>query len=1045
MMDEILCTNCGTPNRRDQEVCSFCQSPLQPIASKDRLRPGLAPTEKSTSELEPLLPDWLRQAREAARSTAPEAPKEPPPEPTIPEPASSPDLPDWLAGLEAISQEEEEELPDWLRGELASPPTEATPPGLSFQEPVPPAQSLDELGGVAPIAGPATGEEDLMAWLQTSEEETPESFDVTSDWLSRLEGSSALPSDETTVQPSVEEPATPPATGELLDWLNQITAESAPASPTVTTEETPSPDVSPFAVTEGESLDDWFSGLGRAGEPPVSATETGVTAGEPAFDLPDWLKSVTETSAPEGSGRVSVSPEPPSASDWMVSLETRPASTLPPEATSGDVSLPDWLSQFPETATPSDSSATESLPEAGFPAWMQPESAGAGAPPFGAETPSGVEEEAAVPDWLQQAAGAGVPPFGAETPPRVEEEAAIPEWLQQAAGAGVPPFGAETPPRVEEEAAVPEWLQQTAGAGAPPFGAETPPGVEEEAAVPDWLQQAAGAGVPPFGAETPSGVEEEAAVPDWLQQAAGAGVPPFGAETPSGVEEEAAVPDWLQQAAGAGVPPFGAETPPGVEEEAAIPEWLQQAAGAGVPPFGAETPSGVEEEAAVPPDWLGAFASQETPTTPPVVSTEMPHAPAFVFSEEAQPAIEEDLFSLQMPDWLSGITPADEAKTLAEEQVLAEGLAPAELPSWVQAMRPVETVLPGEPAMPVEEGPVEVSGPLAGLRGVLPPIEKIVSSKPRPQGLLLQASEAQQADAQLLEQLLLEEAQSRPIPGSPILASQRTLRWALAAVLLLVVLAVQLLGLRLIPLPMGVPIENERAIRVLDALPTNASVLMVFDYQPALAGEIEAVGVPFVDRLLGLRSPNITALSTSPVGMALAQRFMTHLQRRYPSLDERFIRLGYLPGGAMGIRAFALHPRLALPSDLWQHPTLQSVKQFSDYDAVILLTDQAGIARSWIEQTSDQSQGRFLVVIASTQAAPPIQPYVLSGQVDGLLSGLAVGAAFEASTNSGGPVGAYWDAYQGALLLSAVLILAGGIVSLVEQAREHYPFQKAKP
>ncbi len=900
MMDEILCTNCGTPNRRDQEVCSFCQSPLQPIASKDRLRPGLAPTEKSTSELEPLLPDWLRQAREAARSTAPEAPKEPPPEPTIPEPASSPDLPDWLAGLEAISQEEEEELPDWLRGELASPPTEATPPGLSFQEPVPPAQSLDELGGVAPIAGPATGEEDLMAWLQTSEEETPESFDVTSDWLSRLEGSSALPSDETTVQPSVEEPATPPATGELLDWLNQITAESAPASPTVTTEETPSPDVSPFAVTEGESLDDWFSGLGRAGEPPVSATETGVTAGEPAFDLPDWLKSVTETSAPEGSGRVSVSPEPPSASDWMVSLETRPASTLPPEATSGDVSLPDWLSQFPETATPSDSSATESLPEAGFPAWMQPESAGAGAPPFGAETPSGVEEEAAVPDWLQQAAGAGVPPFGAETPP-------------------------------------------------------------------------------------------------------------------------------------------------GVEEEAAIPEWLQQAAGAGVPPFGAETPSGVEEEAAVPPDWLGAFASQETPTTPPVVSTEMPHAPAFVFSEEAQPAIEEDLFSLQMPDWLSGITPADEAKTLAEEQVLAEGLAPAELPSWVQAMRPVETVLPGEPAMPVEEGPVEVSGPLAGLRGVLPPIEKIVSSKPRPQGLLLQASEAQQADAQLLEQLLLEEAQSRPIPGSPILASQRTLRWALAAVLLLVVLAVQLLGLRLIPLPMGVPIENERAIRVLDALPTNASVLMVFDYQPALAGEIEAVGVPFVDRLLGLRSPNITALSTSPVGMALAQRFMTHLQRRYPSLDERFIRLGYLPGGAMGIRAFALHPRLALPSDLWQHPTLQSVKQFSDYDAVILLTDQAGIARSWIEQTSDQSQGRFLVVIASTQAAPPIQPYVLSGQVDGLLSGLAVGAAFEASTNSGGPVGAYWDAYQGALLLSAVLILAGGIVSLVEQAREHYPFQKAKP
>ncbi len=840
-MSEILCPNCGTPNPPEQDRCFFCQHALHPIVDKERVRPGLVPTEKSTSELEPMLPDWLRQAREAARSTTTDQEEKPEKRETpLAEPAASSDLPEWLAGLEAVARDEaqDEELPDWLREQFSPPSALAespppTPPAFTFQEFAPEAFAPDELGGVAQISAPEAEEADLMSWLRGPEEEA-KPLDEVSDWLSRLDEPSPPSAEPPTTSPFLEEP-TPPATGELLDWLNQATAETAAPQPPPSTEETPLPAVSPFAPAAGTSLDDWFAGMTEPEAALTRAEDRGLPA-EDTFDLPDWLKSAVETAAPAETAPVSTEPSFPL--DHLPSTGPGEGPTLPLQAAPPDSALPDWLSQLQAATAP--------------------------------------------------------------------------------------------PPKVE-----------------------------------------------PF---------QQADLPDWPRSS---------------------------KPSEAGPPPFGAETEPAGPVETALPEYL------------------------------ASFAREEASTTaptPPAAPTELPRSPAFLApQEEARPAASEDIFSLEMPEWLSAITPAEEPKP-----PFLEDLAPAELPSWVQAMRPVETVLTGAPTSLEEDVPIEVSGPLAGLQGVLPPIDVLISGKPKPQGLLLQASEAQQADALLLEQILNTEAQPKPIRSSLLIASQKTLRWALATLLVLTVLAVQIVGFRAIPLPVGLPIESNRALQVLDALPVNAPLLMIFDYQPALAGELEAVAIPFVDRLLGLRSPNITALSTSPTGMALAERFLTRLEQRYPSLENTFIRLGYLPGGVVGIRTFALYPRLALPSELWNRPALQAVQRFSDYRAMILLTDQAGLARAWIEQTGDQRQGNFLVVIASTQAAPLIQPYLLSGQAHGLLSGLPVGAAFEATSNLSSPVSAYWNAYHIALSLVVLLILLGGIVSLVARVRGRYSPNKAE-
>ncbi|MCL4823432.1 MAG: hypothetical protein KJZ57_04355, partial [Anaerolineales bacterium] len=111
--------------------------------------------------------------------------------------------------------------------------------------------------------------------------------------------------------------------------------------------------------------------------------------------------------------------------------------------------------------------------------------------------------------------------------------------------------------------------------------------------------------------------------------------------------------------------------------------------------------------------------------------------------------------------------------------------------------------------------------------------------------------------------------------------------------------------------------------------------------------------------------------------------------------------------------------------------------------AVILLTDQAETARAWVEQTAAHRAGHPLIVVASAQAAPMIQPYLLSGQVNALVSGLHDGAAFEASSGLNSPVRKYWDAYNFALTLAVLLMAFGGLWNLIAGARSRRGLDEA--
>jgi hypothetical protein len=512
----------------------------------------------------------------------------------------------------------------------------------------------------------------------------------------------------------------------------------------------------------------------------------------------------------------------------------------------------------------------------------------------------------------------------------------------------------------------------------------------------------------------------EEAVPDWVRNLGSVDSPPQSPPPPTGRE----VPDWVKgmEAAASGVR----------EEE---PRPAASSAGRGAAIEGAGEPQGPSRE---------SDSAQQTPGSE---TGEPAHGTPALRPEPAAGLDVDAVFaSMQLPEWLSDVMPAEseaeEDRPPAAKD--AERIAPAELPSWVQAMRPMEPVAPTQdesaPQLPAEPG-----GPLAGLQGVLPAVAGAAkpSSKPRAQAERLEVTDQQKAHSALLEQLLETEIRPIPMRRATLLGSQRLLRWGLGGLLVLTLGVTALAGSSIFPLPAAVPNETAHAIDVINQVPADSHVLVVFDYQPATMGEMEATAASLMDHLLLLKHPILAVISTSPTGSALAERFMIGaLADRTYQRGSQYVDLGYLPGGLSGVRAFAADPARAAPlgaasERVWDTPLLRGISKLSDFAAIVVLTDGLESGRIWIEQTAAARGVTPMVIVSSAQAGPMLLPYATSGQIGGLVAGLN-GAAGAEMANAGLPgfVRRYWDAYSLGSLLAALVMIIGGSWHFLRGLRE---------
>ena len=363
-------------------------------------------------------------------------------------------------------------------------------------------------------------------------------------------------------------------------------------------------------------------------------------------------------------------------------------------------------------------------------------------------------------------------------------------------------------------------------------------------------------------------------------------------------------------------------------------------------------------------------------------------------------------------------------------------LTPGELPAWLQALRP-SGVFPTEDSRSWEmlPGSAEDAGPLAGLSDVLPADPSVVQVERAPVfSSRLEITENQGLHAAAFAKLLEEVGAPPEDEARRVARPARVLNIAMASLLFLSVLFPLLTQSRstIRPDPQLFP-EATSVYGMIDVLPAEAPVLVVFEVQPALYGEMAPLVSAVFAHLLD-RQAQLVFISTRPTGPALAERVLQEQFAAVPAVATgAYTRLGYLAGGIAALRSFISDPRSAIllsasGDDPWQGPALEPIQQLSNFALVLVVSSSAEDARAWIEESAGLLPGG-LAAVTSAQAAPLLRVYLQSDPrtLNGLISGVQGAALYERLRAQDGLGRIYWDAYSYGLGAIVLMILLGGL------------------
>jgi len=234
----------------------------------------------------------------------------------------------------------------------------------------------------------------------------------------------------------------------------------------------------------------------------------------------------------------------------------------------------------------------------------------------------------------------------------------------------------------------------------------------------------------------------------------------------------------------------------------------------------------------------------------------------------------------------------------------------------------------------------------------------------------------------------------------------------------------------------------------IESLPQNSNVVFAVDYQPGYDGELRTASLALLQHLIE-KKINIIMVSTLPSGPAIGEDLLLN----QPYKEFKAVNLGYLPGGITSLQQFAVDPRSAAPAgyresanalyvaglidnqipQAWQTDYMKNIISIKENTtAIIVATDSIDVGRAWVEQVKPLVGEKPMLFIASAQAAPLLQPYLLSRQSAGMLTGLNDGLAYQAylqQSVKGHP--GITNAINMGVVYALLLVLVGAVMELI--------------
>jgi len=261
-------------------------------------------------------------------------------------------------------------------------------------------------------------------------------------------------------------------------------------------------------------------------------------------------------------------------------------------------------------------------------------------------------------------------------------------------------------------------------------------------------------------------------------------------------------------------------------------------------------------------------------------------------------------------------------------------------------------------------------------------------------------------------------------------------RWIFLGVALLVITPL-LFGFHLAPV-----MPSHRAKGFYDAIeevPEGSTVLVAGDYDPGTTAENYPMHLAAVRHLMR-RNVKIIGVELYPGGPPLADQVLRIAGAEYgKKQDVDYVNLGYKVGNELVMSSMGSSIPTTFPVDnrgvpVSQIPVMKGIENFQQIKLLVSISAGYPGTKEWVQQVVSRFH---LPMVAGVTAvsAPEYYPYLQSGQLRGLLGGMAGAAEYEVLIHKPGLASRGMDAQSMAHVFIAFMILLGNLAFLPQRKK----------
>ncbi|HEY6571735.1 MAG TPA: hypothetical protein VI198_00325 [Candidatus Eisenbacteria bacterium] len=255
-------------------------------------------------------------------------------------------------------------------------------------------------------------------------------------------------------------------------------------------------------------------------------------------------------------------------------------------------------------------------------------------------------------------------------------------------------------------------------------------------------------------------------------------------------------------------------------------------------------------------------------------------------------------------------------------------------------------------------------------------------------------------------------------------------RWLFLAVALLVIVPL-MTGFHVAPV-----LPGHRAKGFYDAvekLPAGSTVLLAGDYDPGTIAENYPAHLAAVRHLMS-KNVKIIAIALYPGGPPLTEEVLTIGAGEYgKKVGIDYVNLGYKAGNELVMSRMGLSIPETFPVDsrgepVSNIPVMTGIRSFNDLDLLVNISAGYPGTKEWVQQVVSRYHIPMVAAVTAV-SAPEYYPYLQTGQLQGLLGGMAGAAEYEALVKHPALAMRGMDAQSLAHLFIALLIILGNVAN----------------